>query len=146
MAPLLRTLASFSLASVVLASPLTHQLFTRYNASSPCAQVGASVATQTAATPTVPAQLAYECITSIPFNQSAALELVDSMYPYIKWQSSTAWIKDPPAEYVEKVQDPVDIWAGMDNIRGKVRRGEYNNEFEVSYNLLCTLPGSSQRC
>lgn len=67
------------------------------------------------------------------------MALVDSMYPYIKWQSSTAWIKDPPAEYVEKVQDPVDVWAGMDKIRGKVNSGEYKNEYEVGQYLMSSM-------
>lgn len=133
------TIACFSLASVALSSPLSQPLYPRHNASSPCAQVSASVATQSVPFPTVPAQLAYDCITSVPFNQSAALALVDSMYPYIKWQSSTAWIKDPPAEYVEKVQDPVDVWAGMDKIRGKVNSGEYKNEYEVGQHLMNSM-------
>lgn len=131
MARYLRTIAGLSLASATLSSPLQSQLYARQNATTPCAQVGASVATQNATVPIVPAQLAYECITSIPFNQSAALALVDGVVPYFRWQSNTAWLKDPPDEYAEKVQGPVDIWGGLEKIRGKVLGGEYENEFEV---------------
>ena len=131
MARFLNTIAGLSLASIALSSPLTPQLHTRQNASSPCAQVSASVATQTAAVPTVPAQLAYECITSVPFNQSAALALVDGVVPYFRWQSNTVWLKDPPEEYAEKVQPGIDIWGGLEKIREKVVGGEYENEFEV---------------
>ncbi len=56
--------------------------------------------------------------------------------PYFKWQSTTVWLKDPPAEYVEKIQDPVDVWGGLQNIREKVVAGAYKNEFEV-----CILSG-----
>ncbi|KAF2856628.1 hypothetical protein T440DRAFT_549982 [Plenodomus tracheiphilus IPT5] len=139
MARLFGTVAGLSLASVALASPLTPHLYSHHNASSPCAQVSAAAATQTAAVPTVPAQLAYECIQSVPFNQSAALALVDSMVPYIRWHSTTAWLKDPPAEYVEKVQDPVDVWGGLDNIREKVSAGDYKNEFEFGFELYLLL-------
>lgn len=132
MARFLNTIAGLSLASVALSSPLTPQLHARQNASSPCAQVSASVATQTAvASPTVPAQLAYDCITSVPFNQSAALALVDGVVPYFKWQSNTVWLKDPPEEYAEKVQPGIDVWGRLEEIREKVVGGEYENEFEV---------------
>lgn len=124
--------AGFSLASVALTSPLQGQLYARQNASTPCAQVSASAAAQkSVATPTVAAELAYECITSVPFNQTAALALVDGVVPYFKWQSTTAFLKDPPADYAEKIQPAVDIWAELEKIRGKVVGGEYANEYEV---------------
>jgi hypothetical protein len=74
--------AGLAFVSIALASP--HYVVR--NESWPCAQVSASaVAQKRAATPTVPAQLAYDCITSVPFNKSAALELVNSMKPYLRW-------------------------------------------------------------
>ena len=126
------TAAGLSLASVALSSPLQSQLYARQNVSTPCAQVSASVAAQSSvATPTVAAELAYECITSVPFNQTAALALVDGVVPYFKWQSNTVFLKDPPAEYAEKVQPAVDIWGDLEEIRAKVVGGKYENEFEV---------------
>jgi hypothetical protein len=44
----------------------------------------------------VPAKLAYECLNSIPFNQSAAAALLESMRPFLEWQSTTSYVKDPP--------------------------------------------------
>lgn len=132
MARLLSALAGLSLASTALSSPLQARQYGT-GSGSPCAQVSASVAAQASvATPTVPAKLAYECITSVPFNQSAALALVDGVKPYFKWQSNTVWLKDPPQEYAEKVQPGVDIWGELANIRAKVVGGKYKNEFEVS--------------
>lgn len=126
----LKIFVGFSLASIALGSPL--QLNARQNSSSPCAQVSASVATQTSvATPTVPAQLAYDCITSVPLNKSAALTLIDTIIPYIRWQSNTVWLKDPPAEYAEKVQPGVDVLGGIQDIQSKVEDESYGNEFEV---------------
>ncbi|KZM19878.1 serine-type peptidase [Ascochyta rabiei] len=132
--------AGLSLASVALSSPLQGQLYTGQNASTPCAQVSASVAAQkTVATPTVAARLAYECITSVPFNQTAALALVDGVVPYFKWQSNTAFVKDPPEECAEKVQPAVDIWGGLEKIRGKVVGGQYENEFEFGFELYILI-------
>jgi hypothetical protein len=50
----------------------------------------------------VSAEIAHECLKSIPFNQSAAAVLLESMRPYLEWQSTTSYIKDPP----EKVGVP----------------------------------------
>ncbi|KAF1938638.1 hypothetical protein EJ02DRAFT_514378 [Clathrospora elynae] len=140
MARLLGSIASLSLASIALSSPLSPHVHARqYNATSPCAQVGAAIATQNVSVPTVPAWLAYECITSVPFNQSAALALVDGVVPYFKWQSTTAWLKDPPEEYVEKIQPPIDIWGRLQGIREKVVTGDYENEFEFGFELYRLL-------
>jgi hypothetical protein len=144
MARFLSTVAGLSLASVALSTPLQshqqQQLYSRQNASSPCAQVSASVATQSAvATPTVAAQLAYDCITSVPFNKTAAKDLVDGVVPYFKWQSNTAFLKDPPQEYAEKVQPAVDIWGELEKIRTKVASGTYANEFEVRSRWFSTV-------
>lgn len=125
-----RSVVGLSLASIAVASPL--QLHARQNASSPCAQVSASIATQSSvATPTVPAKLAYDCITSVPLNKSAALDLIDSIKPYFRWQSTVTFLKDPPAEYVEKIQPGVDIWGGLADIESKVESETFTNEFEV---------------
>lgn len=130
-----RAIAAASLASIAAASPL--QLQARLN-STACAQVASSVAAQSAPTPSVDANLAYDCITSVPLHKDAALHLLEGVVPYFKWQSNTAWLKDPPAEYVEKVQPAVDVWGGLENIKSKVESEEYANEFEVttrSYNI-----------
>lgn len=64
-----------------------------------CASVASLVAASpSVATPTVPAELAYDCLNSIPFNQSAASALLDSIEPYLNWQTTLEYVKDPPAE------------------------------------------------
>lgn len=119
------------LASIVSATPLQRNVL--QDPSTPCARVSASVAAQkAAATPTVPAQLAYDCITSVPLNKTAALDLIDSITPYIRWQSTTVWLKNPPVEYALKVQPAVDVWGGLEEIRSKVKSSSFKNEFEVS--------------
>lgn len=124
-----RALAAISLVSVAAATPL--QLQDR--AASPCAQVALAAGAQPVnVMPTVDAKLAYDCITSVPLHKSAALKLLDSVKPYFKWQSTTAWLKNPPKEYVDKIQSPVDVWGGLSQIENKVQSGQYANEFEVS--------------
>lgn len=124
-----RAFVAASLASVVAASPL--QLQARAN-STACAAVASSVASQPAtATPSVDAKLAYDCITSVPLHKEEALHLLNGVVPYFKWQSTTAYLKDPPAEYAEKIQPAIDVWGGLEKIKSKVESEEYENEFEV---------------
>ncbi|KAI4723587.1 hypothetical protein E4T48_00085 [Aureobasidium sp. EXF-10727] len=84
---------------------------------------------------TVPAKLAYECLNSIPFNQSDALTLLASMRPYLEWQSTTALLKDPPKEYAEKVQPPYDFWATFNAIEANVADGAYASEYDFGWDL-----------
>ncbi|RMZ68665.1 peptidase s41 family [Pyrenophora seminiperda CCB06] len=141
MVPLFNIVACLSLASIALSSPLSPNFQQRnYNASTPCAQVGAAIAGKNVTQGvTVPAALAYECITSVPFNQTAALALVDGVVPYFKFQSNTVWLADPPAEYAEKVQPATNIWDGLKRIREKVVAGDYDNEYEFGFELYRLL-------
>ena len=67
-----------------------------------CGQVAALSASVVAASPsatvTVPAEIGYACLNSIPFNQTAAVQLLDSIDPYLNWQSTLEWLADPPAD------------------------------------------------
>lgn len=44
------------------------------------------------------AAIAYECINSVPFEIGPAVELMDSIRPYINWQTTLQYVKEPPAE------------------------------------------------
>lgn len=101
--------------------------------STACAQVSSLSAAQSAATPTVPAKLAYDCITSVPLNKTAALALIDTARPYFEWQSTLAYLKDPPAEYVAKIQNGVDVFGELASIEAKVSNGSYTNEYEFGF-------------
>ena len=61
-----------------------------------CASVSELAASFTSAypsaTPTIPAELAYECINSVPFNQSAAVAFLDSIRPYLNWQTTIQYV------------------------------------------------------
>lgn len=61
------------------------------------------------------------------------------MRPYLQWQSTLTWLKNPPAEYVEKVQGPVDLISNLDKIQGKLKGEEYANEYEFAWELYTSL-------
>ncbi|KAF1974328.1 hypothetical protein BU23DRAFT_505297 [Bimuria novae-zelandiae CBS 107.79] len=136
-----RVFAAASVAAIAAASPLQLQArqYGTGNATA-CAQVASSVAAQGATpTPSVDAQLAYNCITSVPLHKDAALHLLAGVVPYFKWQSSTAWLEDPPEEYEEKIQPAIDVWGGLEEIKAKVESEEYANEFEFGFALYTLL-------
>ncbi|KAK2630058.1 hypothetical protein QTJ16_000878 [Diplocarpon rosae] len=118
-----------------------------------CALVSISSSVQRvaspSATPTVAAQLAHDCLNSVPLNKTAAIQLVDSMEPYLEWQSGernlksrvmlvadqfsdTAWKKDPPADYF---YPPHDIFAYLASVKSNLERDIYANEYEFQEDL-----------
>ncbi|KAK0100490.1 hypothetical protein ONS95_008438 [Cadophora gregata] len=101
-----------------------------------CALVSSSSSVQRAAspsaTPTVAAQLAHDCLNSVPLNKTAALQLVDSMVPYIEWQSDTAWKKNPPADYF---YPPHDIFGYLASVKANLQANKYANEYEFQEDL-----------
>lgn len=105
------------------------------NSTTPCASVSSYISAHPAPTPSVPAKLAYDCLTSVPLNVSSALKLTESLKPYIEWQSTLAYLKDPPSEYASKVQDPVDVLAGLETIKSNVQGGKYSSEYQFGFEL-----------
>ncbi|KAE9375497.1 hypothetical protein N431DRAFT_463579 [Stipitochalara longipes BDJ] len=107
---------------------------------SPCAIVSQSskVAAATAfyAIPTVDAQLAYDCLTSVPLNIAAAVDLVSSILPYLQWQSDLSYLKHPPPGYMEPA---IDIHANLTLILNNIKDGNYKNEHEFQTHLFKTF-------
>lgn len=105
------------------------------------------------AIPTVDAQLAYDCLTSAPLDSSAASDLVNSIIPYLPWQSgkldpsSCSWhrriierdlsyLKNPPAGYM---QPAIDIYANLSLILNNIKSGHYKNEHAFQPHLYKTF-------
>ena len=110
----------------------------------PCAQVssamygdGSSPVTQV-----VPAKLAWDCINSVPFNASSGKALINSIRPYVNWQSTLVELKNPPAEYAEKVQPPIDILGGLDKIVADIDAGRFSNEYDFGWTLYTLIQGA----
>jgi hypothetical protein len=87
----------------------------------------------------VPAGLALDCLTSVPFNASSAKNLIASIRPYLNWQSTLEQLKSPPAEYAEKVQPPVDILGGLDQLNADIASGRFENEYEFGWSLYTLI-------
>ncbi|EFQ31292.1 peptidase S41 family protein [Colletotrichum graminicola] len=77
--------------------------------------------------PQVPAQLAFDCLQTVPNKPGPAKDLIKSLKAYVQWQSTLSWLKSPPASYM---LPPVDIEGGLDEIGSKAEAGQYKSEYD----------------
>jgi hypothetical protein len=87
----------------------------------------------------VPAELAWNCMNTVPFNATSGKRLIQDMRPYIEWQSTLNELKNPPAEYAEKVQPPIDIMGGLDQIVADIDAGRFQNEYDFGWTLYTLI-------
>lgn len=109
--------------------------------SPPCAQVSQYMyGNETGAIrQDVPAGLAWDCLNTVPFNATSAKRLITGIRPYIDWQSTLDVLKDPPADYVDKVQPAVDIMGGLDKIDADIDAGAFKNEYDFGWSLYTLI-------
>jgi hypothetical protein len=115
--------------SVSLASPT--------GTGEPCAQIARAVENgSTAVRISVPAQLAYNCLTSVPVKPKAALGTVDIIKKMVQFQSNLAFLRNPPQDYDNA---PTDILAGLDKIKTKVTNNDYRNHYDFEADIAVLL-------
>ncbi|CEJ81451.1 hypothetical protein VHEMI01573 [[Torrubiella] hemipterigena] len=98
----------------------------------PCAQVSAAWATQDPSTATVPAELAYACLRSVPFNKARGVAIADSLVPYLEWQTDTEYLKDSPKGYDRPAYD---MFAALKDIRAKAASKSYASEYDFQKDI-----------
>ncbi|KAF7589525.1 hypothetical protein BBP40_004190 [Aspergillus hancockii] len=105
--------------------------------SSACEQVSkraaVALANSPSATPVVDGELALACLKSVPLGKAEALQLMESILPYVKWQSDTSYLKNPPAGYLEPA---VDIWAELNQVYSNVQASAYDGEYDFQADLF----------
>ncbi|KAI0204075.1 hypothetical protein F4808DRAFT_414695 [Astrocystis sublimbata] len=106
----------------------------------PCAVVSSAWAAQIAATatPIVKASIAHECLNSVPIHKKEALRYIESMKPYVEWQSDTVFKKNPPADYF---YPPHDIWGVIEELKADITADKYKSEYAWQQDLYVKLFG-----
>jgi len=94
--------------------------------------IEAAPASFTSFTPKVPAQLAWECLNDVPLDSASAGPWLESLRPYLEWQSTTAYLKNPPEGYLEPAMD---VWAEYEDIVSRAASGSFTNEYELEFAL-----------
>ena len=70
--------------------------------------------------------MAWDCLHSVPLNDTAAVDWLESLKPYVAWQRTQSYLKNPPPDYVHA---SVDVYTRIDEIIAKV--DNYTNEYEL---------------
>ncbi|CAF9937758.1 hypothetical protein IMSHALPRED_000535 [Imshaugia aleurites] len=78
---------------------------------------------------------AYDCLITAPFNATVASGLLTYYKDFLQFQSTLAYLKDPPPSYQ---QPSIDVLASFDALEGQVQAGTFKTEydFEVALQTL----------
>jgi hypothetical protein len=77
----------------------------------------------------------FECLQRVPFNDAVAARFINYYNTTLQFQSTLAFLKDPPAGYQ---QPPVDVQQVLAQIQSNITAGNYKNQysFEVDVQRL----------
>ena len=81
----------------------------------------------------MPAQLAYDCMRSVPINEERAAELVYSLIAYTEFQSTLAYLADPPEDYEYPA---IDVIQELTDIAKDIENGEYERELDYATDVF----------
>ncbi|KAJ2975380.1 hypothetical protein NUW58_g8371 [Xylaria curta] len=106
----------------------------------PCAIVSSAWAAQRSATatPTIQASIAHDCLNSVPIYKEGALRYIESMKPYVEWQSDTIFKKHPPSGYF---YPPHDIWGVIEELKADIAADKYTSEYAWQQDLYVKVFG-----
>ncbi|KAJ0114556.1 hypothetical protein J7T55_004800 [Diaporthe amygdali] len=125
-----RAAGLLGLFSVALGAPAPQASGAPAPGNNACAAVSQAQAQQMTANPQVarvPASTAFACLQSVPNKPEPAAKLITSLKAYVQWQSTLAWLKDPPTSYMLA---PTDIEGGLDAIGANATAGRFQSEYE----------------
>ncbi|KAI1325015.1 hypothetical protein F5Y16DRAFT_401888 [Xylariaceae sp. FL0255] len=83
-----------------------------------------------------PASLVYECLNSVPFNPAVATRFLSYWNDTIQFQSTLAYLKDPPSSYQ---QQGVDLVAGLNQLQEAIDEGKFPNQYQFEAALAHLL-------
>jgi hypothetical protein len=76
--------------------------------------------------------LGYDCLNSVPLHATEAAALVNGLLPFVEWQTTIEYLKDPPKGYTEPAAD---IGAGLATVLANITSGAYKTEYEFQAQL-----------
>lgn len=114
-------------------------LFKRQQFQEPCEEVAASWVAQKANATSdqiyVPAQVAYDCLQSVPVDKDGDVKQIEELKQFLQFQSTLSYLKDRP----ENQTKPVDIIGELDAISSRVQQGAYTSDYEVQLAIKVLL-------
>ncbi|KAF2264308.1 hypothetical protein CC78DRAFT_427262, partial [Lojkania enalia] len=80
----------------------------------------------------VPAQLAFDCLKTVPVDTEGDLKEIEELKELAQFQSTLSYLKD---EIPWHHEGSIDVLAGLDEIAQGVRDGLYDSEYDVQLDL-----------
>ncbi len=68
----------------------------------------------------------------MPLVKKNATGFIDWYLPYLEFQTTTAWLKDPPPSYQ---QPAVDLVGSFNTVRAQVLNGTFSNQYDFEVAL-----------
>jgi hypothetical protein len=89
-------------------------------------------------TPFVPPSSALACLEAVPLDVAKSVAFIDYLRPFLQFQSSLAYLKNPPKGYT---LPGVDIIGGLDQIKQNLQNSVYKSQwgFEKDVNALVNI-------
>ncbi|KAI9767093.1 MAG: hypothetical protein M1840_005882 [Geoglossum simile] len=82
------------------------------------------------------ASLAFECLTSVPFNPAVATRFLQYYNDTLQFQSTLTYLKNPPSSYQ---QPGVDLLGGLGELQQAIDAGSFPNQYEFEAALQTLL-------
>ena len=79
---------------------------------------------------------AYDCLITAPFNATVASGLVSYYKDFLQFQSTLAYLKDPPPSYQ---QPSIDVLASLDALQSQVQAGTFKTEYDFEVALQTVI-------
>lgn len=116
-------------------------LFRRQQFQEPCEEVSASWSVQKAKATgaaaesldsyLVPAQVAYECLQSVPVDVQGDIQQIKELKEFLQFQSTLSWLKQDQVGQIE----PLDLMARLDEMAEQLRAGGYQSEYNFQNDI-----------
>jgi hypothetical protein len=131
----------FNLLALSAAILLNGRTADAQTAGSPCASVSSMSAAWISRFPEatqarVPAQQIEDCVKSIPIDVAEDQALIQELAYYVSWQSTIAYLKNPPESYKG---EQVDIVGALTTISKDLADGKYDDEFSLQFDIQAAV-------
>lgn len=84
----------------------------------------------------VSADLALQCLKTVPLGKKEGIQLVDAMVPYLEWQSDAEYKKNPPKSYF---YPGFDILGNLAKVRSNLEGDKYDGEWAFQSDMYNTV-------
>ncbi|KAB8294146.1 hypothetical protein EYC80_009589 [Monilinia laxa] len=105
-----------------------------------CASVSSIISASEDDEPTIAVSTALDCLKSVPLNVNRSVTFIEFIEPYVQFQSTLAYLKNPPTGWLFP---GVDVLSGLTQIKTLLLSGGYKTQWDFEkdiWTLINILP------